>query len=175
MQEDEWSKTREQLIVAQFNRVANDFRQFDQMIWQVPSVAVTLTSFIFAVSLNYVHNSLISGIILLMGGFFDFSLVVALNKHRLYEDVRARYLEEIEKAFNIKHLPLKAEEAENFLAEKSDHTHASFKFFRKKNAFRFLTFSILIFTVSLFGLGVLFIVNYIIHYNLFFRHIIDKL
>ncbi len=56
MQEDEWSKTREQLIVAQFNRVADDFRQFDQMIWQVPSVAVTLTSFIFAVSLNYVHN-----------------------------------------------------------------------------------------------------------------------
>ncbi|MCW1293658.1 MAG: hypothetical protein QXV66_01620 [Candidatus Rehaiarchaeum fermentans] len=37
-------KMIENILIAQYNRASYNYRHFDQMIWQVPSVSIIITS-----------------------------------------------------------------------------------------------------------------------------------
>src|ERR1700733_1384351 len=89
----------ESLLAAQLTRVADDYRQLDQLIWQIPTLAITVTSVVIAVSFGYVHIALVSGGLLLVGGFFDSTLAIALAKARLMEDARLHYLKLMEEEY----------------------------------------------------------------------------
>jgi hypothetical protein len=145
-------KPMETMAAAQYNRVAYDYRQFDQIIWQIPTIAITITSFMFAVAFNFVHIQVISGVVLLMGFFFDLTLAIALSKHRLMEDVRAWFLKDLETSYNLKIVPVSTAEAEIYLRTKQ-HKHVSHPWLRQRNAFRFLLSSILILAFSQLIIG----------------------
>jgi len=140
------------MAAAQYNRVAYDYRQFDQIIWQIPTVATTITSVMFAVAFNFVHIQVISGVVLLMGFYFDLTLAIALSKHRLMEDVRARFLKDLETSYGLEVVPISTAEAEDYLRKKQ-HKHASHPWLRRRNAFRFLLSSILILSLSQLIIG----------------------
>lgn len=115
MAEEQNSKIREELLINQYNRASEDSRHFDQLIWQIPSVGITVTSVVFAASFGFVKtNQLIMGIVLLLGSTFQFALMVALTKYRLMQDVRAHWMETIENNFGIVPIPVSTERAERF-------------------------------------------------------------
>ncbi|MEM3415503.1 MAG: hypothetical protein QW575_08035 [Thermoproteota archaeon] len=63
-------KMIENILIAQYNRASYNYRHFDQMIWQVPSVSIIITSVIFAVSFGFIRsNFTIMDLILIVGGF----------------------------------------------------------------------------------------------------------
>jgi hypothetical protein len=159
MAEDK-DELKKSLIVAQFTRASYDFRQYDEVIWQMPSVAITITSVVFAVAFNFVHNTIVSGVILLVGGFFDLTIAIALCKHRLMEDARAHYLKDIETEFGIKSIPVTTKEAEDYLGK--SHLHVSYPWFRKRNAFKFLWSSVVLLTLALSVTGIFLIVSSIL-------------
>ncbi|MEM1756315.1 MAG: hypothetical protein QXT72_03875 [Candidatus Micrarchaeia archaeon] len=135
---------KENILIAQYNRASNDYRHFDQLIWQVPSVSITITSVIFAVSFGFIRtNFIVMGLILTVGGIFDFTLLIALSKYRLMQDVRVKWMEQIEKQFDIISLPVSTKSALSFLSE-IEHKHVSIGWFRRRNAFKFLFYTIFI-------------------------------
>ena len=142
----------ESLLAAQLTRVADDYRQLDQLIWQIPTLAITVTSVVIAVSFGYVHIALVSGGLLLVGGFFDSTLAIALAKARLMEDARLHYLKLMEEEYQIKHLPVETKEVENFLPK--DHKHRGLGILRKQNAFVYLSASVIFLAAALFALGI---------------------
>jgi hypothetical protein len=149
MNDEDKEKLKQNLIIAQYNRASYDFRMFDQLMWQVPSISITITSVVFAAAFGFIRNNyMIMGVVLILGGIFDFTLLIALTKYRLMQDVRVRWMEDIENELGIKNIPVHSTMAEDYLSKK-DHYHASPKWFRKRNAFRYLFYTILIlFTVS---------------------------
>ena len=149
MNDEDKEKLKQNLIIAQYNRASYDFRMFDQLMWQVPSISITITSVVFAAAFGFIRNNyMIMGVVLILGGIFDFTLIIALTKYRLMQDVRARWMEDIENELGIKNIPVHSKTAEEYLSKK-DHDHKSPKWFRKRNAFRSLFYTILIlFTVS---------------------------
>jgi hypothetical protein len=149
MNDEDKEKLKQNLIIAQYNRASYDFRMFDQLMWQVPSVSITITSVVFAAAFGFIRNNyMIMGVVLILGGIFDFTLLIALTKYRLMQDVRARWMEDIENELGIKNIPVYSKDAEEYLSKKH-HDHKSPKWFRKRNAFRSLFYTILIlFTVS---------------------------
>jgi hypothetical protein len=149
MNDEDKEKLKQNLIIAQYNRASYDFRMFDQLMWQVPSISITITSVVFAAAFGFIRNNyMIMGVVLILGGIFDFTLLIALTKYRLMQDVRAGWMEDIENELGIKNIPVTSKMAEDYLSKK-DHYHPSPKWFRKRNAFRSLFYTILIlFTVS---------------------------
>jgi hypothetical protein len=142
----------ESLLAAQLTRAAEDYRQLDQLIWQIPTLAITVTSVVIAVSFGYVHIILVSGGVLLVGGFFDFTLAIALAKARLMEDGRLHYLKLMEAEYQITHLPVESKETLDFLPK--DHKHRGLGILREQNAFVFLLATVILLSVLLFALGI---------------------
>ena len=160
MNDEDKEKLKQNLIIAQYNRASYDFRMFDQLMWQVPSISITITSVVFAVAFGFIRNNyMIMGVVLILGGIFDFSLLIALTKYRLMQDVRARWMEDIENELGIKNIPVHSKKAEDYLSKK-DHDHKSPEWFRKRNAFRSLFYTILILFIVSLSIGVYLIYLY---------------
>jgi hypothetical protein len=84
MDEEELERLKQNLIIAQYNRAAYDYRLFDQLTWQIPTVAITITSVVFGISFGVIkYNYLIMGVVLILGGIFNFTLLIAITKYRL--------------------------------------------------------------------------------------------
>jgi hypothetical protein len=164
MNDEDKEKIRQNLIISQYNRASYDFRVFDQLIWQVPSISITITSVVFAVAFGFIKNNyVIMGVVLILGGIFDFTLLITLNKYRLMQDVRAHWMDYLEQKFQIENVPVPTEEAIKFL-EGRNHKHKTFRWLRRKNAFSALAWTIFIlFFVSISIAVYLFCLYFIIH------------
>ena len=101
------------------------------------------------------------GLVLILGGIFDFVLLIALNKYRLMQDVRVKWMESIEKEMGIENIPVSTEKAIRFLNE-INHTHRTFSWFRARNAFRSLFFAILVLFITSLSIGIGLIYFYLV-------------
>jgi len=164
MNDEDKEKIMQNLIIAQYNRAAYDYRMFDQLMWQVPSVSITITSVVFAVAFGFIKNNyMIMGVVLILGGIFDFTLLIALSKYRLMQDVRINWMDHLEEEIGIENIPASTEDAIEFLSRRS-HKHMTFEWFRKRNAFRALFYTIFILFLVSISIGVYLIyLNFMIH------------
>ena len=96
---------RKSLLIAQYQRAAQDWTQFEQMTWQIPTIALTATSVTFAVAFSFIRNSLIGGLILVIGAIMDFTLVEALYRFRRLRDSRGVFLNELDERYHLRRLP----------------------------------------------------------------------
>lgn len=156
------------LLVAQYTQAAYDRRYYDQAAWQIPSIALTVTSVVIAVAFNFVHIAFISGIFLLFGALFNFALLVVFTKHRLSIDVRTKFLSDIEKEYELNFFPWSTHSRKNnegktvpgmneYLGE--NYGHVVPLFFRNRRAFNWIFYSLLSLSVMLLLLGVYMIIS----------------
>jgi hypothetical protein len=82
--------------ITQYNQCSEDWRHYNNTIWQIPSVAVVISSAILAVAYQYVEELLPRTIILFFGGLILLSLTIALIKHRLFHNQRTEFLSNTE-------------------------------------------------------------------------------
>jgi len=161
--EEDEEMIRKYLILHQYDRAAEDYRMYDQAIWQIPSVSMTITSVVFAVAFGFIKNNyIIMGTTLILGGMFDLTLLIALSKHRLFQDVRAHWMDKIEKEMGIGNIPTDTKEALKFLKERG-HKHLSIEWFRRRKGFTWLFWTNFILTIALFAIGIYYIIYYFIH------------
>jgi len=154
MNDEDKEKIRQNLIISQYNRASYDYRMFDQLMWQVPSISITITSVVFAVAFGFIKNNyMIMGLVLILGGIFDFTLLIALSKYRLMQDVRINWMDHLEKEIGIENIPASSKDAIEFLSRR-DHKHKTFGWFRTRNAFRALFFTIFILFIVSISIGV---------------------
>jgi hypothetical protein len=170
MQEDQ-EKLKERLLLAQYNQVYNDRRYYDQAMWQIPSIVITVSSVIFAISFNFVHSALISATMLLFGAVFDLTLAIVLTKHRLTIDAKTAFIIMLEEEHCIAKLPFKSEDVIKYVndfyqhhmqgvkpgeASQSDinREHRTLSWFRKRNAFQWTFYSILFLVAVMLALSI---------------------
>lgn len=83
--------------IAQYNQCSEDWRHYNNTIWQMPTVAMTIASAIMAVAYQYIQELLPRTVILFFGGLILLGLTVSLVKHRLFHDQRTEFLFDTEK------------------------------------------------------------------------------
>jgi hypothetical protein len=164
MNEEEVERLKQNLIIAQYNRASHDYRLLDQLMWQIPTVAITITSVVFGISFGVIKNNyFVMGVVLILGGIFNFTLLIAITKYRLASDVRVNWMEYLEEKMGIEHIPMKTDKALEFL-EKRDYTHRTFSWLRKQSSFTWLSYTLLILFITTLSIGIYLILLYFITY-----------
>ena len=70
--------------ISQYEQCYEDWRHYDNNVWQLPSVTIAIASGLIAIAYEYVTNPFPRFIILFLGFWLTLSLTVALVKHRLF-------------------------------------------------------------------------------------------
>lgn len=94
--------TMDSEIITQYNQCANDWRHFDTSIWQMPSFSVALSSVILLI-IDKMQDPALKSLILFFGTMLSISMIIALNKHRLFQEQRTALLSKIEKSWIDNH------------------------------------------------------------------------
>jgi hypothetical protein len=131
--------------IAQYQRLAEDWRFHHKLIWEIPAVAVTIMTGILVVSYSQLE-SYPRLILLSIGAVLLFGFTVAAVKHRFGADYRSTYLEKTESELKIRVLPLRTEESiqrmEDDKKEKDDKKDSAddrlYSCLRKVSAEKFL-------------------------------------
>jgi hypothetical protein len=145
---------REQYEISQYEQCHEDWRHFDNAIWQMPSIAIAVASGLLAISYEFVEDLLPRAVILFFGFLICSSLTVALIKHRLFLDERTKILKKIEKNWRINN--------SNVKKIKRKTREISVKHcYQKISAYRCLLLVITITSLTLFGLAILNILLFI--------------
>jgi small-conductance mechanosensitive channel len=91
-----------QFIMAQYEEVYKSFHRHDNLIWQIPSVAVAINSGILIVGLRYFGRQPVFSILMVIAIVFTLALLYATIKHRYFLRIEERTLRAIEKECNLK-------------------------------------------------------------------------
>lgn len=92
--------------VEQYKRLSDDWRHYNTSIWALPAIGLAIVSG----TLTIAYERLAGWprvVVLCLGSLFVFSLTLALWKHKLFMDVRAAFLAQLEEeGFGIKATPV---------------------------------------------------------------------
>lgn len=86
--------------ISQYEQSREDWRHFNDSIWQLPSIAVAIASGILALSYEYVKTPGPRSVILFFGFLICLAFVIALIKHRLFMNERTRNITIIENSWS---------------------------------------------------------------------------
>ena len=132
--------------IAQYNQCSEDWRHYDNAIWQMPTVAITIASAILAVAYQYVQELLPRTVILFFGGLILLSITVELIKHRLFHDQRTEFLSETEKDW------VASNRVKRIIKRKTTEIQ-QLPWYRKVRGYKWLLITMIISTLFLFGLS----------------------
>lgn len=144
--------------LIQYNRAAEDWRHISSLIWQIPTVAVAITSAIFGISFQFL-DGIPRSILLFLGSLFLFTLSIALAKYRLFHDSRTTWLQYLEKEFKITQMPVTTEETKTYLKNKNITKNNLYNLLYKGTSAIWLLYVIFISSLMLAGLGIYSIVQ----------------
>ena len=112
---------RKELLLRQYERLAEDWRHLNTLAWQIPTATLTVTSIVFAVSYGYLVG-LARIAMLALGLLFSVSFIVLLVKTRFLMDVRSEFMKMLEEDLGLKKVPLTTGESVVFLKERKAGT-----------------------------------------------------
>jgi small-conductance mechanosensitive channel len=93
-----------QFIMAQYEEAYKSFHRHDDLIWQIPSVAVAINSGLLIVGLRYSGSQLVSSSLIVVAILSTLALLYATIKHRYFSRIEERTLRAIEKECKLKHI-----------------------------------------------------------------------
>jgi hypothetical protein len=96
--------------IKQYERLTEDWRFQHRLIWEIPTIGVTIMAGILAVSYTQLHTWP-RFILLSVGALLLFGLAIAVVKHRFGADYRSQYIEESESRLGIPVYPLSTKKA----------------------------------------------------------------
>ena len=132
--------------IAQYNQCSEDWRHYNAIIWQIPSVAITIAAAILAVAYQYIQELLPRTVILFFGGFILSSLTVALIKHRLFHNQRTEFLYQTEMDW------ASSSKVKRIIKRKTSEIQ-NIPWYQRMRAYNWLLGAMIITTLCLLGLG----------------------
>jgi small-conductance mechanosensitive channel len=91
-----------QFIMAQYQEAYRSFHRHDNLIWQIPSVAVAINSGILVVGLSYFGRQPVSSTLIVIAILSTLALLYATIKHRYFSRIEERTLRVIERECKLK-------------------------------------------------------------------------
>ena len=172
-QDDENPNTRFNVDI-QYNRFAEDWRHVNTIIWQLPSIAISIMGGIVAVAYHFLEGW--PRIMLLStGSLFMFVLTIVVTRQIVFANTRLRFLQYLEYKFNVKIFPTGLRDDQNKIdsilndmpQDKQTFNPTGgdyiFKTLNRQSSRRWLTYSILILAILLAGSAVMESYLYVIH------------
>ena len=95
--------SEKEYVIAYYRELAEDKRLYDRLIWQIPTLVLTITTGIVAVAYSYVQDDAIRAVIFFLGIFWVFAMLVVTIKHQYFGMVQRKLLILIEHKYM--HLP----------------------------------------------------------------------
>jgi hypothetical protein len=152
-------------IELQYNRFSEDWRHVNTVLWQLPSISVSIMAGIVAVAYQILEDW--PRILLLStGSLFMFVLAIAVVRQIVFANTRLRFLQYLEFRSNAKKFPTglrdDADKIDGYLPEMPpgeltfdyDVKDGLVKFFSKRSSRRWLTYSIFILAILLAGAAI---------------------
>jgi small-conductance mechanosensitive channel len=91
-----------QFIMAQYQEAYRSFHRHDDLIWQIPSVAVAINSGILVVGLSYFGRQPVFSTLMVIAILSTLALLYATIKHRYFSRIEERTLRAIERECKLK-------------------------------------------------------------------------
>jgi len=111
------SKERQNLLLLeQYRRCCEDLRHFNDIAWQVPSVAVTISGILLGVAYEFL-DSIPRIILLLLNTFMALTMTIKFAKNSLWIEDRTEFMKDIEDYFKVKQLPVETDEILDYLTK----------------------------------------------------------
>jgi 5-hydroxyisourate hydrolase-like protein (transthyretin family) len=157
---NDWEK---QVMKIQYDKLVNDWRSFNNLIWAVPTVAIAIMSGMLIAAYRPEFDLLpqVRIVILSLGSLFLFALTVEVVKKRFHMNVITYLLQDLEEGLGLNakfRFPLGTEDIDEYMERKGnrgikkkpdDYSDPVFKFFKRAYARKYLTYIILISAISL--------------------------
>ena len=160
-------------VDTQYNRFAEDWRHVNTIIWQLPSIAISIMGGIVAVAYNFLEGW--PRIMLLStGSLFMFVLTIVVARQIVFANTRLRFLQYLEYKFHVIIFPTGLHEDQSKIdVELSDMSREKltfnpsggdriFKFLSGQSSRKWLTYSILILAIVLAGGAIIELYMYVI-------------
>ncbi|MCP8303906.1 MAG: hypothetical protein H3Z50_00300 [archaeon] len=123
--------TTNESVLRQYDRLAEDWRHFNTIAWQLPSVAIAIIAGVLGVAYEFLEGYP-RVLFLGLGSAFIFALAIALAKHRFFMDARSQFLQDLESnRLNIDKFPITTPETEHYLEKKLATKDPLFNFLKK--------------------------------------------
>lgn len=132
--------------IAQYNQCSEDWRHYNNTIWQIPSIGIAIASAILAVAYQYVQELLPRTAILFFGSLILLSLTVALIKHRLFHNQRTKFLSQTEKEW------VNSNKIKRIIKRKTGEIE-NCSWYQRTRAYNWLLRAMVTTILCLFGLG----------------------
>jgi hypothetical protein len=160
----EYNDWQKEVMKIQYEKLANDWRAFNNLIWAVPTVAVAIMSGMLVAAYHEEFSVFpqVRIAILSLGSLFLFALTIEVIKKRFHMNVITYLLQDIEaEGFGLEEkfrFPLGTKGIDEYIEGKSkgdpkkkpdDYSDPVFKFFKMSYARKYLTYVILIAAISL--------------------------
>jgi hypothetical protein len=102
---DDFSQSQIEFLKIQYGNYCEDWRHYDNHVWQIPSLAVTVNAFLVGQAFNPIGSGkapvdVVRILLLLAAGLFTFVLLIALVKHRLHQCAKDYNKRQIEAIFS---------------------------------------------------------------------------
>jgi Double zinc ribbon len=156
---NDWQK---EIIKIQYNKLANDWISFNNLIWAVPTVAVAIMTGMLVAAYRPEFNLLphVRIVILSLGSLFLFALTIEVVKKRFHMNVISLLLKDLQAELGLKEefrFPLGISgDIDEYLKKRlvkekklADYEDPVFNFFKISYARKYLTYVILIAALSL--------------------------
>jgi hypothetical protein len=98
-------------LLFQYRECWGDIRQYDNLIWQIPSVTTIIVGVLIALSPNIMLTIQIALFIVALS--LNFVMTIALHKHQFFRIHRFREIERIQNALRDRGMPLLANGAKS--------------------------------------------------------------
>ena len=83
-------------MIAYYRELAEEKRLYDRLIWQIPTLVLAITTGIVAVAYSYVQETVTRVVIIFLGIFWVFAMLVVTTKHQYFGMIQRKLLMHIE-------------------------------------------------------------------------------
>lgn len=100
-------KPEKEDLRIQYHECLENYRMLDRHVWQVPSIAILITSAIVGVSFGYLRDERLASIILLVLGIcLSLSMFLTVKKYRFFQHYAIERMWKIEDELQLEHMPI---------------------------------------------------------------------
>lgn len=93
---NEDDRLRLEYLKAFYHEIGENRRLYDRLIWEIPTLTITIASGIVALAFGYVQNSVVRAVVILLAIFWVFAMLVVSTKHQYFARIQAKRLAMIE-------------------------------------------------------------------------------
>ena len=140
--------------LEQYRRCAEDIRNYDRGLWQISSIATTVSGVLTGISLEFLDGIARSSLIF-MAFLFSLAMTVTLSKYILFQLARTLHMRRVEEEFGVEIVPTSTTYINHYLKKKNETIDKPARWFDNCRANQWIVGVMVIMTILLLVLAII--------------------